>query len=707
MTAAIVFFLTRNTKKEYTSSTQVYTGIASGYGITSGEDDRVDYFAVNNAFDNLMATIKSRETIEEVGMRLLAHHLLIDKPSYPSLSQDNFDHLKELIPDNLRKQLTVKGSDELTYIRIESYRRGKPKNEIVELLNEPLEIYSFENISARMNAQRRQSSDMIDITFKSNDPAVCQQSLQYIVDVVIKRFKGIKGGETSNVVKYFEDQLALVGAKLRKSEDRLLSYSSQNKIINYYEQAKFVAESKEDVTMDLQKSQMALEASKAALAKIDDKINLKKNLVEINDKIVKLRAQLSETSFSIANAELYNEDADNLNSLKKNSEKIKSQIKDEVDKQYKFNNTPEGVPRGNILNDWLENFISVEENNARVAVIKKRLDGFDTIFNDLAPIGSNLKRIEREVDVAEKEYLSVLHGLNLAKLRQQSLEMSNNLTITDAPFLPLEPLASKRVMMVIMSFVAAFILSLASIIAKSMLGKTVQSPGRAEKFTGLQFMGAFPEYEKLDKRIIVDKLDRANLSQITSNIKIQLKAITRKPNEPYLITVGSIKKGEGKSFCIDKISKVLAEREGEILWLNPNALSEAIQSNVTIVPYNDDASFNKSNSFNDWLKEKKIDTTKYSIIILELNEFNKYNLPESILTSSMLNLILLDSERVWSDSDSRSLNNFTKNASGKSFVVLNKVEIDRMETLIGEIPKTRSNFRRLAKKIITFDFKRT
>ncbi|MBK9319455.1 MAG: hypothetical protein IPM91_11950 [Bacteroidetes bacterium] len=266
-TAGIVFFLTRNTKKEYVSNTQVYTGIASGYGITSGENDRVDYFAVNNAFDNLMATIKSRETIEEVGMRLLAKHLLVEKPSYKELSDENFNHIKELIPEKLRKQLVAKGSEELTFFRIESYKKSKEVNEIVSILSSPGSIYGLEVISANMNAQRKQSSDMIEISYKSNDPAVCQQTLQYIVDVVMIRYKGIKGTETNNVVKYFEEQLRLAAQRLRKSEDKLRDYSSEKKIINYYEQAKFVAESKENVTADRQKQEMALEASKAALIK--------------------------------------------------------------------------------------------------------------------------------------------------------------------------------------------------------------------------------------------------------------------------------------------------------------------------------------------------------------------------------------------------------------------------------------------------------
>ena len=339
-------------------------------------------------------------------------------------------------------------------------------------------------------------------------------------------------------------------------------------------------------------------------------------------------------------------------------------------------------------------------------VIQKRLEGFDQIFNNLAPIGSNLKRIEREVDVSEKEYLSVLHGLNMAKLRQQSLEMSNNLTITDSPFLPLEPLPSKRMMLVAMSLVATFIVSLAGIIAKSLLGKTVQTPGRAEKYTGLQFLGAFPDYDKLSKNIIVELLDKANLSQLSSNIRLHLKNTLKKDQKTQLIIAGSNKRNEGKSYCVDKISKAIADRDGEVLWLNPDALSITIQANVTTSPYVDDVNFIKAASFKDGLGNLELKTENFRYIILELNELTRYALPEGILAEADLNLFILDSERVWSESDSRALNNFTRNTAGKSLIILNKVDIDRMESIIGEIPKTRSKFRRIAKRVVTFDFKR-
>jgi succinoglycan biosynthesis transport protein ExoP len=291
-----------------------------------------------------------------------------------------------------------------------------------------------------------------------------------------------------------------------------------------------------------------LESSLAALKKVEQKIEMKKNILEVNAKLSKLREQLSELTYKIANAELYNEDRELLSNYRADSEKLKKSIKDEIEVQYKWNNTPEGLPRANMLNEWLSHYLAVDENEAKLKVILKRLDSFDGIYKELAPIGSNLKRIEREVDISEKEYLSVLHGLNMAKLRQQSLEMSNNLSITDFPFLPLKPQPSKRTLLVIMAFVATFILTLAIILAKSLLGKTVQSTSRAEKFTGLKFLSAFPNYNTIDKMVIVEGLNQSILSHFRSNFIVQNKEAFNQENEPIIITLSSIKRGEGKTF---------------------------------------------------------------------------------------------------------------------------------------------------------------
>jgi hypothetical protein len=460
--------------------------------------------------------------------------------------------------------------------------------------------------------------------------------------------------------------------------------------------------------MDKQKQEMSLEASRAALKKVEGRMDLKTNLLEVNEKITKLREQLAESNYRIANAELYNEDAGQINKYKEDAENTKKAIKTEVEKQYKFNNTTEGLPRLNLLNEWLSNYLAVDENAAKLSVIQKRLDGFDNLYTELAPIGSNLKRIEREVDINEKEYLSVLHGLNMARLRQQSLQMSNNLTITDSPYLPLKPLPSKRTMLVIMAFVATFIVTLAVIVAKSLLGKTIQTPGRAEKFTGLQFLSAFTEFNKLDKTIIVEKLQDAILSHLTSTITQISRSIKTEDQKPLLMLVVSNKKDEGKTFVTERFSKALSERNNKVIWMTTDKdVSEVASENFTIKKYEENDNFYKATDAYAWLEQSGVKYKGYNYVIIELSEISKYQLPENIVQSSDMNILVLDSERVWSESDSRSLSYFVKSTPAKSFVLLNKVEIDRLESIIGEIPKNRTVIRKVGKRIITFNFKRS
>jgi polysaccharide biosynthesis transport protein len=705
-TAVAVFIFTKNMQKEYESSTLVYTGIASGYSITSAEDERVDFFAVNNAFDNLMATIKSRETVEIVGMKLLANNLLISKPEPKKLSSKNFEHLADIIPDSIRKKLVVPSSFEQTYANIEAYRKSADNNIITTLLNSKNEIYSASVINKNMTATRKQASDMIEITYKSNDPAVCQKTLQFVVDVFINRYKGMKGGETANVVKYFEEQMRLASSRLKNAESSLRDFSSQNKIINYYEQAKFIAESKEDVVSDKQKQEEALMASRAALSRIEDKISLRKNLMEVNENIAGYREQLSSINYKIANAELYNEEIDKIQKYRKKAEELKKQIAGEIENQYRLNNSSEGVSRESLLNEWLANYLAVDENQSKLKVIIDRLNGFDKIYNDMAPIGSRLKQIEREVEVAEKEYLSVLNGLNLAKLRQKNLEISTNLTITDFPFFPLQPQSSKRMLLIILSLLATFICALSIILGRVLLGKSIKSPDRAEKFTGLRFMGALPDYSMMNPDIDATVLEEMVLSHLTSSLQLEIQ--TAKTNRAKLVTVFSSKPGEGKSMFLEKLTSRLQEKSGDILWLHPGKEEGLTSSSngITSASYKDNNQFHKAEDFKSWFGLQKEIQHKYEYIFLELSELSRYDLATNIVKDSDLSLMVLDSDRAWCDADSRALRHFTRATDKKPLLMLNKLELDRLESIIGEVPKKRNKLRKQMKRLLTLQFKK-
>ena len=65
------------TKDIFSSKTTLYTGMTSGTNVQL--DQSFNVFTSNAAFDNMITVIQSRETSQEVAIRLLAQHLMLGR----------------------------------------------------------------------------------------------------------------------------------------------------------------------------------------------------------------------------------------------------------------------------------------------------------------------------------------------------------------------------------------------------------------------------------------------------------------------------------------------------------------------------------------------------------------------------------------------------------------------------------------------------
>src|SRR5690606_35637297 len=118
LVAALVYLLTANMSKQYESSAVVFTEPKSNRGETTGGVERIDFYTSNNLFDNLMLLMKSRETLNEAALKLLALHLSIDHPDPYILSDKSYAELQEHIPPALKQQLAAIGDPGQTYLNL-------------------------------------------------------------------------------------------------------------------------------------------------------------------------------------------------------------------------------------------------------------------------------------------------------------------------------------------------------------------------------------------------------------------------------------------------------------------------------------------------------------------------------------------------------------------------------------------------------------
>ena len=104
-----------------------------------------------------------------------------------------------------------------------------------------------------------------------------------------------------------------------------------------------------------------------------------------------------------------------------------------------------------------------------------------------------MKRLEREISVAEQGYLEILHGLNLAKLKLQDSELASDLKTVDPPYYPLSPNPTKRAILIIAAAFLGGILTLGVIFIMEYFDDTLRNTVKANKKTGFSAIGMIPK----------------------------------------------------------------------------------------------------------------------------------------------------------------------------------------------------------------------
>ncbi|MFA8437182.1 MAG: GumC family protein [Marinifilaceae bacterium] len=668
-----VFLLTQNSPKKYVSSAKIYTGIASGYSLESHGDSQYNYSAINNAFDNLIGFIQSRSTLEETALRLFALYLVQTQPDPFIITPASLMEIRRITPPEV-KALADTNSIENTYRKLLAHKNQSQDNFLNELIEYTHPHFSYKAISD-FKVRRIANSDMIEITFQSDDPAVCFQTLNILIGVFKANYTALKENQTDAVVRYFEKQLLKANEKLNEAEKQLLSFNMNNRIINYYEQTKHIASEKEK--FDIQKLKVLLEfdASKAVMIRLEKQLNTFSKIELHNKKIVTLRKQLHQTNRKIS---LYNlvYPQDSLNNpqytkLITEAKETESQLYNTLDSLHFSQNSQSGIQVKDIVNQWLAGVIAFETARAQMETLLQQQKEIDANIKQYAPLGANMKKIERSIDVREQEYLSLLHHLGLSKLKQQNIEMSTNLKTVDPPILPITPLPSKRKILILASLFAGFFMTLGFIILAYFLDSTLRDIDRAQSMTQLEAIGAFPLLKNANpKHPSNDDITHAALCSLINNLN------KFKTNDLFRVLFVSNYSQEGKSTLLEQLSEKMKSQD-----INCSILKHPIQT-----------------------EEKPFDS---GYVFAENRAFTGRVLLQDQLNQYDLICYVIRADRGWTQSDQNIVGIVNSLTQKKIAFILNLVFEHNMNDVREQVYNKRSKLRRMIKRFLTFRFYET
>ncbi|MEZ4951607.1 MAG: hypothetical protein R2879_20050 [Saprospiraceae bacterium] len=709
LSAALIFWSTRKEQKAYTSYTTISTGLMSGYNLESSQGARKDYMSTNNELETLISMAASYETQQELAAKLLAFYLVEGHDDEQYLLAENRKIFDECLPANAINLVLDTTSLDNTFENIVMMRDRIDENDINKLLNGDHPFFGLEQIST-LKIERDGKSDQIKMAYTTADPGVCKKTLEILTEIFEAKHQRTKKFQSADVLEFFEKATNESSAVLAGKEDALLNFMVGNKIINYYEQTRFIAAKKEDLDELYFKELMNLAAADSTLSNLEKQLKGKVSLAEINKQISQKNADLVNLSSKIARMEILPFDSSEVESskldyLRKKANLLEEELKNAASATFLVNQTPQGLETKNLLSSWLNAIIQLEEANAKVEVIRERKKEFEEIYSRFAPWGSKLKRLEREIDVAERAYLENLHSFNQARLHQYNMLMSSNLKIADPPFYPAKPAKSKRGMFIILGFMVGLLIPTGSIIAVDLMDNTLRHPTQAKNETGLEIAGTIPKLVAAGKeeQVLESFLKKRTVEQLLHFIQFKLRTAGTK-DQPIILSLGSTREKEGKSFVGDLLAERLELLDKKVLRLQPSqesSFQEPLSKNT--IHYQVTERFTETASIRDLIPENTA-LESFDYILLELPGLLASAYPIEVINQANLHFLVSRSNRTWNAADSNAVRLYQESTGKEMYLILNGTQSEALEESLGEIPKKRSRVRRFLKKAASLNF---
>lgn len=569
--------------------------------------------------------------------------------------------------------------------------------------------YSIRSIKT-LQIYRINNSDLVRLIYLSDDPGICQQTLKIIAHVFVKNYKMLKETQTDMVVDYFRRQVDSADRQLQGTEDKLLRFNRKNNIINYQEQTKYIAAQKEDLDLFYQNEQVRMAQSSASLRELETKLTRRDSIYLKSDVINQRRKEYADVTERILINELAEDYdkriGDEISRLRLRGDQLRDEIKLYVDQLYLYSHSTQGIPIASLLDEWLKNALTYEEAKASLVVLARRKLDFVRTYQRFAPLGAMLKRIEREMTIAEQTYLELLRSLNLAKMRQQNLQMATNIRIVDPPYFPLSPNPSKAKYLVIAALMIGFFLVLFIILLLEYFDSSLKSPDRVAKKVGLKLAGAYPYISPTLKMKDAVFVSNRLIEMIIQNIKKSITQNTVYPaQKPYLLLFFSTQSKVGKTLLMTKIANKLRTHGEKVLLLN--YADEQILEHEDFdhsYQYSVNESFSKVRNLRDLINSKNLrkENYGYDYIMMELPAIIYNDYPMELIQQVDASLLILKGSSSWNKADESALANISELSKEKPMIILNEAEDYAIEEMISgiKVQKTDTLYSRI-KRIVT------
>ena len=672
----VAWFSTRHMERIYNTNTTIYTGMITAYNIEGGSGTAGGNSQTN--MTNLMLLITTDATIHEVSLRLFARCMMYGNPNKDNnyISAEHYRQLSSSVPAEV-KALINHNSENATYANLKAYEKPSADNYLFGLTNyHPW--FGINSITGRLKVVQLNRSDIIDIGYAANDAGIAYNTLDILNEVFARQYAQLRYGETNNVIKFFEREVARLYRILTNAEDDMIRYNIEKRIINYGEQTKQLAgldasQKVSDNTLLIDKT-----TTRALMDYLERQLGDRAKIIKANKEFTDQVTDISRIQSRISNLRLMNSEGGGTGvesqlelakaerMLQDATNNVRSLVKDI---EAGTTSTETGVKANDMISRWLEQVLLLEKTKAHESaqdIMRQKLDKEILYY---APIGATIARKDRHISFIEGNYMEMLKALNAARLRQKNLQMTTaTLRVLNPPMFPMNAQPTNRMMILLGAFMLTFMLTAMYFFIIELLDRTLRDRMRSERITKIPVMGCFPKESTLRYRRFNKTIADMALRQLSKALLPHFKE-----GQQNVLNLLSTDAANGKSYVAQEL---------ENYWIS-------IGLQVRRLTYDEDflAEDSRFIMAKD-IKDICPDILPNEIAIIEYPNLDDNSVPSGLLNMGTVNLMVTRANRTWKDVDQKALKELQSQLKDQNTLFMYLTECQRyaVEEFVGQLP---------------------
>jgi hypothetical protein len=628
--------------------------------------------------NNLMLIITTDNTIHEVALWLFARCMMYGNANRDNnyITAEHFRELNQSVPADV-KALINHNSEAATYANLKAYEKPSQDNYIFGLLNyHP--YFSLNSITSRLKVLQLNNSDIIDIGYSANDPGIAYNTLDILNEVFARQYQQLRFGETNNVIKFFEREVARLYRILTSAEDDLIAYNVSKRIINYGEQTKALTGLDAQQQTSDNDQLMNYTTTKALMDYMERQLGNRAQVIRANRDFTNEVRDISRIQSRISNLQLMSSEGGNNNSeshqelasaqkqLQSAINRVKNLTKEIEGGTY---STETGVKANDMITRWLDQVILYEKTKAEMTaqdIMRQKLDKQILYY---APIGATIARKDRHIGFVESNYMEMLRALNAARLRQRNLQMSTaTLRVLNPPMFPMNAQPTNRMMILLSTYILTFVFVSLFFFLIELLDRTLRDRMRSEHITKIPVMGCYPKDSSLRYRRYNKTIADMALRQLSKTLLPYFRT-----DQQNVLNLLSTDAANGKSYLAQEL---------ENYWISIGLQVRRLTYDEDFLA--EDSKYIMAKSIKDLCPDIFPD----EIAIIEYPNLDDNSIAPALLNLGTVNLVVTRANRTWKDVDQKALKDLETRLENKNSLFMYLTEANRyaVEEFVGQLP---------------------